>query len=214
MKRVIKLLPFIYVLILVGGCNRDDLKETIETEVVNEESETSIDKEQYIEYDDLYFGMKIDDEQLEKDVIKLISDENDFIIMLDTEWPQGDDEQYQIDGRPYLMVNSHTWSDYEKQAETFYSTDYVNDTFNSWYLEETKTFVEKDGILYRAMSDAIGIQLQKDSIRIWKIADGLYYITLLVGDEQSDIQVYIIKAVEEKEYGFEIINKFMLYNVA
>lgn len=69
--------------------------------------------------------------------------------------------------------------------------------------------MELDGKLYRAEADGIGIPVKEDSIDIWEIAEGLYYVTVLLDtDDQTTVRVYILQEDSDKEYGFTILNKY------
>lgn len=153
-------------------------------------------------------GIPVTDEKIITDILALVENENHFITKIDTEWPDTQ-QKYEIDNREYLLVEEGTsWDDYEEQAGNYYSEVFVEENFSVWYTEHTKTFVEKDGKLYRAMSDGIGISLKSDTIQISQLKDAWYYVTIETeSDVEGSMNCYLVRTAENKPYGFEIADK-------
>ncbi len=157
----------------------------------------------------LCFENVIDDAKVKDKIGELIINENQFIIKMDTEWPDENAEEIECNGGLYLLVGESSWSEYESMARNYYSDNYVSSVFTPWYVEDTQTFLELDGKLYRAQTDGIGQPVKEDSVEIWEIAEGLYYVTVLVDtDDQPIVRVYIVQEDSDKEYGYIILNKY------
>ncbi|MGN0426860.1 MAG: hypothetical protein ACI4F0_03575 [Agathobacter sp.] len=157
----------------------------------------------------LCFENVIDDAQVTDKIEELIINENQFIIKMDTEWPDENAEEIEYNEGLYLLVGESSWSEYESMARNYYSDNYVSSVFTPWYVEDTQTFLELDGKLYRAEADGIGQPVKEDSVEIWEIAEGLYYVTVLVDtDDQTIVRVYIVQEDLDKEYGYIILNKY------
>ena len=157
----------------------------------------------------LCFENVIDDAKVKDKIGELIINENQFIIKMDTEWPDENAEEIEYNGGLYLLAGESSWSEYESMARNYYSDNYVSSVFTPWYVEDTQTFLELDGKLYRAETDGIGQPVKEDSVEIWEIAEGLYYVTVLVDtDDQPIVRVYIVQEDSDKEYGYIILNKY------
>ena len=157
----------------------------------------------------LCFENVIDDAKVKDKIGELIINENQFIIKMDTEWPDENAEEIEYNGGLYLLAGESSWSEYESMARNYYSDNYVSSVFTPWYVEDTQTFLELDGKLYRAQTDGIGQPVKEDSVEIWEIAEGLYYVTVLVDtDDQPIVRVYIVQEDSDKEYGYIILNKY------
>lgn len=157
----------------------------------------------------LCFENVIDDAKVKDKIGELIINENQFIIKMDTEWPDENAEEIEYNGGLYLLAGESSWSEYECMARNYYSDNYVSSVFTPWYVEDTQTFLELDGKLYRAQTDGIGQPVKEDSVEIWEIAEGMYYVTVLVDtDDQPIVRVYIVQEDSDKEYGYIILNKY------
>lgn len=157
----------------------------------------------------LCFENIIEEAEVMDKIEELIINETQFILKMDTEWPDENAEEIEYNGSLYLLVGDFSWSEYESMARHYYSDNYIASVFTPWYLEDTQTFLELDGKLYRAEADGIGIPVKEDSIDIWEIAKGLYYVTVLLDtDDQTTVRVYIVQEDSDKEYGFTILNKY------
>ena len=157
----------------------------------------------------LCFENIIEEAEVMDKIEELIINETQFILKMDTEWPDENAEELEYNGGLYLLVGEFSWSEYESMARHYYSDNYIASVFTPWYLEDTQTFLELDGKLYRAEADGIGIPVKEDSIDIWEIAKGLYYVTVLLDtDDQTTVRVYIVQEDSDKEYGFSILNKY------
>lgn len=157
----------------------------------------------------LCFENIIEEAEVMDKIEELIINETQFILKMDTEWPDENEEEIEYNGGLYLLVGDFSWSEYESMARHYYSDNYIASVFTPWYLEDTQTFLELNGKLYRAEADGIGIPVKEDSIDIWEIAKGLYYVTVLLDtDDQTTVRVYIVQEDSDKEYGFTILNKY------
>lgn len=157
----------------------------------------------------LCFENIIEEAEVMEKIEELIINETQFILKMDTEWPDENAEEIEYNGGLYLLVGEFSWSEYESMARHYYSDNYIASVFTPWYFKCTQTFLELDGKLYRAEADGIGIPVKEDSIDIWEIAKGLYYVTVLLDtDDQTTVRVYIVQEDSDKEYGFTILNKY------
>lgn len=157
----------------------------------------------------LCFENIIEEAEVMEKIEELIINETQFILKMDTEWPDENAEEIEYNGGLYLLVGEFLWSEYESMARHYYSDNYIASVFTPWYFKCTQTFLELDGKLYRAEADGIGIPVKEDSIDIWEIAEGLYYVTVLLDtDDQTTVRVYIVQEDSDKEYGFIILNKY------
>ena len=155
----------------------------------------------------LCFGNPVDNPEMGSVMAELITEENKFINFVETVWPSENAEQIEYGGNTYLLVSGTSWEEYENTAKKFYSDNYTTNVFTPQYLMNSSWFIELDGKLYRAMADGIGMSVIKDSINIWELSDGLYYVTISLDTEVPGVRSYIIKDNPDKMYGYEIVNK-------
>lgn len=197
------------------ACSNEDVNHAAESN--NTQSDTQVstqieDKDDEIEkefdYRKLSDDMLVDDEDMKAKVSELISEETKFINKLDTEWPNNE-TIYEMNGGQYLLVEeAENWVYYEDLARNYYAESYIKEIFNPWYTDDGRIFLEKDGKLYRSMSDGIGSVIINDSIKLWQMEENLYYVTMLFeSDAEEDIRGFILRNAPDKKYGFEIIEK-------
>lgn len=222
MKKLLTIYGIILMSLLFSGCasNTDQITDTNvaeendTSEIVseNEAPNNTTEADVAAKMKDaaaLCFENLIDDAEVMDKIEELIINETRFILKMDTEWPDENAEEIEYNGSLYLLVGEFSWSEYESMARHYYSDHYIASVFTPWYLEDTQTFLELDGKLYRAEADGIGIPVKEDSIDIWEIAEGLYYVTVLLDtDDQTTVRVFIVQEDSDKEYGFTILNKY------
>lgn len=220
MKKLLSIYGMILMSLLFSGCasNTDQITDinvaddTSEIVSENEAPSNTTEADVAAKMKDaaaLCFENIIEDTEVMDKIEELIINETQFIIKMDTEWPDENAEEIEYNGGLYLLVGEFSWSEYESMARHYYSDNYIASVFTPWYLEDTQTFLELYGKLYRAEADGIGIPVKEDSIDIWEIAEGLYYVTVLLDtDDQTIVRVYIVQEDSDKEYGFTILNKY------
>lgn len=210
-KHVLSFLLILVMSMLCVGCTKDADANADQPVVDNDKQEVEQTVESTEEETEDSIGrQKVTDPQIVAAVTELIKAEKTFVYELDCVWPENT-KQYKINGRIYRIVDkavATSWSDYEEAAKNYYTDDYVENEFTPFYLDLTRTFVEKKGRLYRAESDGVVNPLVEDSIEIFESTDGKLYVSFFEdagGDEWES--ACLVKAAEDKPYGYVIVEK-------
>lgn len=216
MKKIWNLLIVGLLMILCVGCSNERQNEVLDTQNLQANTENkTVDHETKIEenqdgilYSELSKDSLVTDASMLQNALELVMNENAFVTKLDTVWPDSD-VVYEINGGQYLLVEEATsWNYYEALARKYYSEEYIKEEFTPWYTEDGRVFFEQDGKLYRAMSDGIGTSVISDTIEVWQVEENLYYITIQYdSDVEDDVRGFVVRKSDDKEYGFEIVEK-------
>lgn len=174
-------------------------------------ADTSPKEISHVSYDVISTYDKVTDKNMIQQALNLVTEETAFIIKLDTELPNTE-VVYEINGAEYLLVDeADSWAYYEEAAKTYYADSYIKETFTPWYTEDGRIFLEKDGNLYRCISDGIGSIPNTETIELWQTKDNLYYVTIqFESDMEGDMRTFVLRIAEDKKYGFEILEKPMI----
>ena len=211
------------------GCTKEGLGENTNTESekieVNTEVSTEIESEttentetetqaEGIVYSELSRDTIVSDEEMVSKVLQLLLDEKELIYTLDCECEMDFEDFYEVNGILYYrVVEADNWDYYEDIARNYYTEDYLERKFNQRYMVDTKLFVESNGKLYRSQADGVIESFYEDAIEVWQAEAGMYYVTILANTVGGGdfYRGYIIQMSENNSYGFEIVDKVIVY---
>lgn len=207
-KHVLSFVLILVISVLCLGCGKDEEATQPEqntepvTEAVQQEEETQTEAEESRR-------TKVEDAEIIKNITALMDAEKNFRIELDTKW--SDYEEVELDKEPYRLVDAAvatSWADYENRAKDFYTEDYIKEEFTPYYTVETKTFLEKDGKLYRAESDGVILSIMKDTIEIFESAENRLLVTYFVDAGGEEIErALLLEKSESSPYGYVIVER-------
>lgn len=206
-NRVLCLLLVLLMPVLCLGCGKDEKADQPVTSTENvvedtqqQEGETSIEEN--------IGRTQVEDEEIVASITALIDAEKMFRVELDGTWSDYEGP-FEINELPYRLVDEEvatSWADYEERAKAFYTEEYIKQEFTPRYT--AKTFVEKDGRLYRAEADGIILGIIEDTIEVFESVEGRYYVTFFVDAAGEEVErAFLIEPSETSPYGYVIVEK-------
>lgn len=206
-KRVLSFLLILVMSVLCISCGKD---KEVDQPVTDTENVVEDMQQEEPETEESSGRTKIEDEKIIASIKELIDAEKLFEVELCGTWPEYEGP-FEINDRLYRLVDAEvatSWKDYEERAKAFYTDEYIKDEFTPSYTIQTKTFLEKDGRLYRAEADGIVLGIIENSIEIFESAENRLYVTFFVDAAGEEVErAFLVEPSEVSPYGYVIVEK-------